>query len=325
MADLRTTYLGLSLKNPLIISSSGLTSSVEKIKELEQKGAGAVVLKSLFEEQINHEAGNLVEKNAHTESFDYVKSYLKSHSVDKYIDLVEQSKKHVSIPVIASINCVSAGDWISFAKKIEQAGADALEINLFFVPNSKHDDAEKYENTYIDVAKKIKDTVKIPISIKLGCYFTNLTHLIYRLNNMDVQGVVLFNRFYQPDIDIENFKFTSGGIFSSPSDILHSLRWVAIIAGTVRQIDIAASTGIHDGKAAIKQLLAGAKSIQVCSVLYKNGTEEIQHILDDIVKWMDKHHLKNIDDFRGKMSYKNITDPSVYERAQFMKYFAEIT
>lgn len=325
MADLKTTYLGLSLKNPLIVSSSGLTGTVEKIKELEKKGAGAVVLKSLFEEQINHEAGNLVEESMHTESFDYIKSYLKSHSVDNYIQLIRQCKQDVSIPVIASINCVSAGDWTSFAKKIEQAGADALEINLFFVPNNKNAGAEKYENTYIDILKNIKDTVSIPVSIKLGCYFTNLTNLVNSINNMDVQGVVLFNRFYQPDIDIENFSFSSGETFSTPSDMFHTLRWVAIISGTIRQIDIAASTGIHDGQAAIKQILAGAKCVQVCSVLYKKGAGQIQEMLEDIEKWMDKHNIKHIEDFRGRMSYKNIPDPSVYERAQFMKYFAEIT
>ncbi len=326
MANLETTFLGLPLKNPIIVSSSGLTNSPEKVREFEQQGAGAVVLKSLFEEQINHEAGNIVSGTSqHTESYDYIKNYVKSHSIDNYIKLIKDCKQKVSIPVIASINCVSKGDWTSFAKKIEDAGADALELNLFFIPDDKHAESLKYENIYIDIAKQIKETINIPISIKIGCYFTNFNNLIYRLKELEIPGVVLFNRFYQPDIDINNLTFTSGEVYSSPADIRHSLRWVAIISGSVRQIDIAASTGIHDGQAAIKQLLAGAKCVQICSVIYRNGPEIIKQILNDIGDWMDKNNKKSIDDFRGKMSYRNIPDPSVYERAQFMKYYAETT
>ena len=322
MISLATSYLGLTLRSPLIVSSSGLTNSVEKIRKFEELGAGAVVLKSLFEEQINYEAGVLVENGLSPEAHDYITGYSKSNALEEYLKLIEEAKKAVKIPVIASINCMSVSEWVSFARDIENAGADALELNIFFVASDMERSSEKFEKLYNDLVVKIKEVTSIPLSIKIGYQFTNLVGMVNNLYVRGAKGVVLFNRFYEPDIDIENLKLTTSGVFSSPADIRLSLRWVGIISDKVGKIDIAASTGIHDGKAAIKQILAGAKAIQVCSVLYKKGEEQVKVITDELATWMSKKGFKTIEEFRGKLNYHNIPDPSVYERSQFMKHFS---
>ncbi|MDY6799695.1 MAG: dihydroorotate dehydrogenase-like protein [Bacteroidota bacterium] len=321
MSRLETTYLGLKLKNPVIAGSSGLTSSIEKIKEIEKKGAGAIVLKSLFEEQINYEAGSLADTSDSPEALDYVKYYTKNNTVQEYLDLIKKAKAEIKIPVIASINCVSAKDWVDFAKQIEDAGADALEVNVFVLPNDRNTSGEKYENIYFDLADKLKKILTIPFAFKLGPHFTNLVGFIQKLH---VPGVVLFNRFYAPDIDVDQLKFVSSEVFSSPSDIRDTLRWVGIVSSKIPTIDIAASTGIHDGKAVVKQILAGAKVVQVCSTLYKNGIAQLENIIEDVESWMEKQGFEHIDEFRGKMSYHKIKDPLIYERSQFMKYFSSI-
>ncbi len=321
MSQLETTYLGLKLKNPVIVGSSGLTSSNEKIKKIEEKGAGAIVLKSIFEEQIKYEAGNIANGSDSPEAWDYVNHYIKQNTIQEYLELIKQAKSEVKIPVIASINCVSAKEWVGFAKSIEEAGADAIEINVFILPNDRNASAEQYENIYFDLAAKLKDTIKIPFAFKLGSHFSNLVGFIQKLN---VPGVVLFNRFYAPDIDIDNLKFTSAEVFSSPADIRNSLRWVGIISSKISNLDIAASTGVHDGKAVVKQILAGAGAVQVCSTLYKNGIDQIETILKEVEEWMNKHGYENINEFKGKMSYSKIDDPLVYERSQFMKYFSSV-
>ncbi len=324
MADLSTTYLGLKLKNPVIVSSSGLTNSVNKIEKLAEYGAGAVVLKSLFEEQINYEAGSMLKYTDYPEARDYINNYTKNNSLDEYLTLIEQAKAAVDIPVIASINCISASEWVSFAKKIEEAGADALELNVFYVPLKADQGSESYENVYYELVTKIKEYSSLPISVKLGPYFTNLLQVVNKLYFRGVAGVVLFNRFYAPDIDINKLNITSSEVFSSPADIRQSLRWIGIISEVIDKIDLSASTGIHDGAAVVKQLLAGATSVQVCSTLYKNGTEHLRKMISDLEKWMNDKSYASISDFRGKLNYKNIPDPSVFERTQFMKYFSGI-
>jgi dihydroorotate dehydrogenase (fumarate) len=319
-----TSYLGIKLRNPIIVSSSGLSNSVEKIKQLEENGAGAVVLKSLFEEQIKYDAGTLAKGTDYPEAMDYVNYYIKNNSVENYLKLIREAKQEVSIPIFASINCVSSKQWVEFAERIEEAGADGLEVNVYVLPMDKNAKAEKYENVYYDLAEKLKKKLSIPFSFKLGDQFTNLVGVVERLNALDVPGVVLFNRFYAPDIDIDNMSFNSSEVFSTPSDIRTSLRWVGIISSKVEKIDIAASTGVHDGKGAIKQLLAGAEAVQVCSTLYKNGFGQLNNILTEIKEWMNKHSYDTIDEFRGKMSYKKLEDPVVYERSQFMRYFSSI-
>jgi dihydroorotate dehydrogenase (fumarate) len=322
MINLATNYLGLTLKSPLIVSSSGLTNSINKIRKFEELGAGAVVLKSLFEEQINYEAGILVENGLSSEAHDYITGYSKTYALEEYLKLIEEAKKDVKIPIIASINCMSVSEWVSFAKDIENAGADALELNVFFVASDIERSSEKYEKLYNDLIVKVKDVTSIPLSVKIGYHFTNLVGMVNNLYVRGAKGVVLFNRFYEPDIDIENLKLTSSGVFSTPADIRQSLRWVGIISDKVDKIDVAASTGIHDGKAAIKQILAGAKAVQVCSVLYKKGEAQVKVIIDEMAAWMAGKGFKTIEEFRGKLNYHNIPDPSVYERSQFMKYFS---
>lgn len=321
MSQLETTYLGLKLKNPVIVGSSSLTSSIDKIKEIEAKGAGAVVLKSIFEEQIKFEAGKLANGSDSPEAWDYVNHYVKQNTIHEYLELIKKAKEEVNIPVIASINCVSAKEWIGFAKSIQEAGADALEVNVFVLPNDPNASADKYENVYYELAEKLKETISIPFAFKLGSHFSNLVGFVKKLN---VPGVVLFNRFYAPDIDINEMKFTTSEVFSSPADIRNSLRWVGIMSSKITDMNIAASTGIHDGNAVVKQILAGADAVQVCSTLYKNGIAHLETIIKELNDWMEKNGYESISEFKGKMSYDKIDDPLVYERSQFMKYFSNI-
>jgi dihydroorotate dehydrogenase (fumarate) len=322
MANLQTTYLGLNLKNPIIVSSSGLTSNVESIKKLEANGAAAVVLKSLFEEQILHEAGSLSVHSDYPEAEDYLKSYVTSNNVEKYLDLISSAKKAVDIPVIASINCISASKWIDFAAKIQEAGADALKVNVFVLPTDSRKTAEDYEAVYYTLAEKLRKLITIPIAFKLGDHFTNPLRIIEQLWYRKIQGVVLFNRFFAPDLDIKSMKVTSAEVFSNAGDIRDTLRWVALASHSVSKIDISASTGIHSGEAVVKMLLAGASSTQVCSALYKNGVAHIKSFVEFLEKWMDEKGYENIADFNGKMNYGKIGDPAVYERSQFMKYYS---
>jgi dihydroorotate dehydrogenase (fumarate) len=322
MADLTTTYLGLKLRNPVIVSSSGLTDSLDKLMILEKNGAGAVVLKSLFEEQIRYEAEKLISDATHTEATDYISNYSRSNTLDNYLDLIENAKKKLTIPIIASINCVSSGEWIEFARRIQEAGADAIELNVFFFPSDKDFRSEDYEQTYYDLALKVKSRVTIPVSFKLGQNFTSLVNIVDRLFYRGIKGVVLFNKFYEPDIDIDNMTFKSGPVFSSPGDISKPLRWVGIISKQVENIDIAASTGVHDGNSVIKLLLAGASAVMICSSLYKNGPEYLGVILNEMQEWMKKSNYHSIEQFRGKMNYGKIEDPRVYERSQFMRYYS---
>jgi dihydroorotate dehydrogenase (fumarate) len=322
MANLQTTYLGLNLKNPVIVSSSGLTSNVESIKKLEANGAAAVVLKSLFEEQILHEAGSLSVHSDYPEAEDYLKAYVTSNNVSRYLELITKAKQSISIPVIASINCIYASKWIDFAAQIQSAGADALEVNVFMLPTDSKKTSEYYESVYFDLAEKLKKVISIPVSFKLGDHFTNPIRIIEQLWYRKVMGVVLFNRFFAPDLDIDNMKVVSAEVFSNPSDIRDTLRWVAIASHEVPKIDISASTGIHNGDAAVKMLLAGATSVQVCSTLYVNGHAHLKKIVDFLEQWMEKKGYKSIDEFKGTMNYGKIGDPDVYERSQFMKYYS---
>jgi dihydroorotate dehydrogenase (fumarate) len=326
MVNLETTYMGLKLKNPVIVSSSGLTNTVRKIKIIEEKGAGAVVLKSLFEEQITNEVQHLMGKDpknaSYPEAEDYIQTYVKGNSVSNYLTLIKEAKEAVSIPVIASINCVSDSDWTHFAKEIEKAGADAIELNAFVVPNDRNKTSADYEQMYYNIFNAVKKEVNIPIAMKLGLYFTNLFTVADRLNAEGADALVLFNRFYEPDIDIEDLKMTSAEVLSNPSDIRKSLRWVGMLSDKIKGLDISATTGIHDGAAAIKQILAGAASVQVCSAVYENGFDQITKILEEISAWMKRKDFTSIEDFKGKLSYESIPNSAMYERAQFMKYFS---
>lgn len=326
MANLSTQYLGLDLKNPVVVASSGLTQSVENIKKIEAAGAGAVVLKSLFEEQIRHEVEKTMKDdslNVYPEAYDYISEYSHANRVDEYLNLIRQAKKEVSIPVIASINCVSSEKWTSFAKKIEEAGADALELNVFMLPADPMKDGIEYEKLYFSLLEEIQKQVSLPVALKIGGYFSGLAKTAVKLSWAGAKGLVLFNRFFSPDIDINTFTVKAGNVYSQPAENSNTLRWIAMLSDKV-YCDLAASTGIHDGEAVIKQLLAGAKVVQIASVLYKKGFEVIPEILNTLQLWMDKNNFATVDDFRGKMSFKKAENPAAFERVQFMKHFAGI-
>lgn len=322
MVNLETTYAGLKLKNPFIVSSSGLTNTLKNIEEIERAGAGAIVLKSLFEEQIRHEAGQLNDLSDHTEAYDYINTYIEDNSIDNYLNLIRQAKMAVNIPVIASINCMKNKDWVAFAKQIEEAGADALELNIYTMAIDKTTEGYKYEEMYFEVVASVQKVIKIPVIIKLGYYFTNLVYIINRLSAMKVAGVVLFNRFFSPDIDINDFSIKPANIFTTPQDFRASLRWIAIASSKIKQIDFSASTGIHNAETAIKMFLVGAQTIQICSVLYKKGIPYLTEIIKGVEQWMVSKNYSAVNDFRGKMAYLNIEDPAMFERSQFMKYFS---
>ena len=327
MANLETTYMGLKLKNPIIVGSSGLTNSVENVIEIAKEGAGAVVLKSLFEEQIKQAANQTFDQgdfsNYYPEAQDYIQNYSAENDVAIYLDLIKECKAKVDIPIIASINCMSDSEWINFAKKIEEAGADGLELNVFVLPSDPNKSSADNEKVYFDIIEKVTRIVSIPVAIKLSYYFSGLAKTMEMLSWTGIKSLVLFNRFFSPDIDINNFEIKTSNIFSTPSDLALSLRWVAMLSENV-QCDIAASTGVHDGKAVIKQLLVGAKAVQIASVLYKKGFKEIPIMLKQINDWMAVKNFNTIDDFRGKMSLQKSNNPAAYERVQFMKHFSGI-
>ncbi len=324
MVDLSVKYAGLELKSPIIVSSSGLTSAVARIKKIAEAGAGAVVLKSLFEEQIRFEIGNMETGGDYPEAADYLKTYARDNSVNDYLKLIKDAKNEVSIPVIASVNCYSNDEWVDFTVQMEEAGADAIELNIYYLANDKKKDPREYENVYMQILESVKKKVKIPVMVKLGMHFSNLTWMAEQLLIRGASGIVLFNRFYAPDINTDDLTMGSAEVLSSPADIRNSLRWVGIISSEVEKLDIAASTGVHNGLGAVKQILAGAEAVQVCSVLYRNGVDYLREIILELKNWMEKKKYNSVSEFKGKMSYSNIKDPSAYERAQFIKYFSKM-
>ncbi len=325
MLSLETTYGGLKLKNPIIVGSSGLTNSVDKIVNLASKGAGAVIIKSLFEEQIMYEVSKTLNGgHNYPESYEYIAEYVKSNNIKNYLNLITEAKNRVDIPIIASINCYEGKKWVEFVKEIAKAGADAIEINIYYLPVDKNRSSADYEEVYFTLLAKLKKEVNLPIIYKLGNQFTNLTAVANRLKADGVAGITLFNRFYEPDIDIERLALTSSEVFSTPSELRRVLRWIAIIHDKVKGLEMSASTGIHDSKGAIKCLLAGASSVQLCSTIYKNGVDVIPQILQGIEQWMERKNFHSIKDFKGLMSYQQIPDPAAYERSQFMKHFSNL-
>jgi dihydroorotate dehydrogenase (fumarate) len=327
MADLSTQYLGLKLKNPLIAGSSGLSRTVKGVKEFEDNGAGAVVLKSIFEEEIVYEYEDILKEASadglNLDQFDYYDYQIKDEKLTKYTSLISECKSSVSIPVIASINCVYSHEWIAFAKKLQDAGADALELNMFFLPSDFDRTTEEKEKAYFKIIEEVQKIVSIPIALKISYYFSNLGPMIQQLSESGIAGLVLFNRFYNPDFDIDKLEVVSSNVFSSPSDLHMSLRWIAIMAERV-SCDLAASTGVHDGDALIKQILAGANAVQVVSSLYQNGKGQIKTMLDTLEEWMTGKGFSSLDDFRGKMSQAKSSNPAAYERVQFMRYFGGV-
>jgi dihydroorotate dehydrogenase (fumarate) len=343
MENLHTTYLGLKLKNPLIAGSCGLTNSLSNIKELAKKGVGAIVIKSLFEEQIHIEAEKVIKNGTegvstfshapdtilsrriydYDEAYSYIYDFAKRNTLGKYLYFLDEAKKAVDVPVIASINCVSNQDWHSFAKKIEETGVDALELNIYILPSDWRRTSEDNEKIYYDIIREVRNYVNLPISVKIGYYFSSLAQSVKKLSESGIKGLVLFNRPYNTDIDIDKIDLSHGPIYSTPEEFTHTLRWMSILSGHV-SCDLSASTGIHDYKSFIKQLLAGATTVQIASALYKEGFEVIPDILKHTALWMKKHEFNSVDDFRGKLSKTNLENPAAIERVQFMKLYSGV-
>lgn len=322
MTDLKTTFAGLSLRNPIIISSSGLTNSVGKNKKLAEDGAGAIVLKSLFEEQILMEAEQLKDPAVYPESSDYLEEYIREHKLSEYLKLIKESKKVCPIPIIASINCYTDSEWIEFASQIEDAGADALEINILALQTDVQYTYGSFEQRHIDILRHIKQTIKIPVIMKLGDNLTNPIALIDQLHANGAAAVVLFNRFYQPDINIEKMEHTSGEIFSNSSDLSNTLRWIGIASSEVTKIDYAASGGVANPEAVVKAILAGASVVEISSAIYQNTNMFIGQATRFLSAWMDRKGFERISQFKGKLNAKDIKGINMFERTQFLKYFA---
>ena len=321
MVNLETNFAGLRLKNPLIAASSGLSNSMKKIKELEDAGIGAIVLKSLFEEQIENHSEKLAEIADYPEAADYINAYIEMNHLEKYLDLIREAKRECDVPIIASINCYKLTRWVDFAKSIQDAGADALELNLFLLNAGEFGD-NYLEESYVNIVRELRKIIRIPVVVKMAKNISNLTGLVGKIKALGAGGVVLFNRFYQLDIDLKTLEITSGPVFSHPSDFSDTLRWTAIVSGRVPDFDIACSYGVHSWEDAVKGILAGAGAIQLCSLLYEQGPDVIEDILMCMEEWMIQSNYQRIDDFKGKLNYANIKSPALYERVQFMKYFS---
>ncbi|HAX92561.1 MAG TPA: diguanylate cyclase [Bacteroidales bacterium] len=322
MEKLTTLYLGLTLRSPLIVSSSRLTSTLGHLKEAEDSGAGAVVLKSLFEEQINYYVHAVSSQSDYPEADDYISNYVHSNSVENYLEMIRQAKKNLSIPVIPSINCYTAKGWTGFARNMAEAGADALEINVFFLPVDRKLTSAESEKLYFELIENIKNTVKIPVALKIGFRFSNILYMVDQFYNRGVNGLVMFNRFYEPDIDIDKLELIPASVLSQEIERRYVLRWIGMASAQKLKIDISASTGVHSGQDAVKYLLAGANSVQVCSVLYTKGIGYLKTMNQQIANWMDSKGFGSVDEFRGKLNYSNYDKPGAFERTQFMKYFS---
>lgn len=323
MATLKTTFAGLNLKNPIIVSSSGLTDSPEKNQKFYEAGVGAIVLKSLFEEQIMLEADWLGDPNMYPEGSDYLVEYIRQHKLGEYLELIKESKKVCpDIPIIASINCYQDAEWIEFAEQMEAAGADAIEINILAFQSDIHYQYGAFEQRHIDILSHIKKNVHIPIIMKLGDNLTNPVALIDQLYANGAAAVVMFNRFYQPDIDIEKMKQISGNVFSAGNELSKSLRWIGIASAAVDKLDYAASGGILSPEGVVKAILAGASAVEICSAFYQNSYALVGEYLRFLDLWMDRKGMDSIAQFKGMLNIKDLNGVNTFERAQFMKYFS---
>ncbi|HRY32153.1 MAG TPA: dihydroorotate dehydrogenase-like protein [Bacteroidales bacterium] len=309
MPDLSTTFMGIRLRNPVIAGSSGLTSRPESIIELARHGVAAVVLKSLFEEDMALQARQHVTHPA--------------TRMDDYLRLIETAKQRLDIPVIASVNCISPHEWTGFSRKIVSAGADGLEMNMFVPPSDPMKNSEENEKLYFEIITEVRRQVKIPLAVKISPYFSGMTKMALKLSWTGINGLVMFNRFYSPDIDIEEIRVVPGRIFSTPDEIAHPLRWVAMLSDRV-MCDTAGSTGVHDYTGIVRFLLAGAKAVQIVSAYYENGPSYTEKLLEGLTAWMERHNFDNINAFMGKLSLKKTENPAEYERFQFLKTFSSI-
>jgi dihydroorotate dehydrogenase (fumarate) len=325
--DLTTNYLGLKLRSPLVVSASPLSEDIDKIKRMEDAGAAAVVIYSLFEEQLRRDRFELAQNlEQGTESFAEALTYFPEPEEfhlgpEDYLKHISNAKKAVKIPVIASLNGSSAGGWTEYAKAIQQAGADALELNIYYIPTDLNLTGADVEQTYLDILKAVKSEVKIPVAVKLSPFFSNFANMAKRLDDAGANGLVLFNRFYQPDIDLDTLEVRPNILLSTPMAMRVPLRWVAILFGRVRA-NLAATSGIHRASDVLKMLMAGADVTMLCSVLIRHGIPHISTIERELSSWMEEHEYVSVQQLRGSLSQKNCADPSTFERAQYMRALA---
>ena len=324
MTDLSTRYLGLPLASPLVASASPLCESIDNIRRMQDAGAGAIVLHSLFEEQIEVETRALHRSLSYgTESYAEAVSYfpdLYRHNLgpDGYLEHVRKAKRAVSIPIIGSLNAVSTGGWVSFARLIQEAGADALELNMSYIPTDPALGAADVEQMYVDLVRDVRAHVSIPLAIKLGHSFTALANLAGRLDAAGAGGLVLFNRFYLPDFDLEHLEVVPSLTLSSPPELLVRLHWVAILYGHVHA-DLAVTGGVHGHEQVLKAMMAGARVAMMTSALLRNGIEHLADVRGGLEAWMDAHDYASLDEMQGSMSYRAVEDPAAFERANYMK------
>ena len=322
--DLTTSYLDLKLRNPLVASASPLSHSLDGMKRLEESGISAIVLYSLFEEQIEHESAELDHRLRYgTESVFEAQSYFPNvrdyHlGPDEYVELLHKAKQSLGIPVIGSLNGISPGGWIRYAKKMQEAGADALELNVYYIATDVTVSSEEVEERYLSVLREIKKTVKIPVAMKLSPFISSLPNFARKLDAAGVNGLVLFNRFYQPDIDLESLEVRPGVVLSDSYDSRLPLRWIAILKGNVKA-NLAASSGIHTAEDVLKLMMAGADCTMMCSALLKHGPKRVTDILDSMDQWMINHEYVSIAQMKGSMSQKSCAQPAAFERANYMK------
>ena len=326
--DLSTTYLGLKLRTPLVPAASPLSEEVDSIKQMEDAGASAVVLYSLFEEQLRQDTAELARHLEHgTESFAEALTYFPEPESfrlgpEEYLKHIGKAKQAVHIPIIASLNGSSAGGWTQYAKAIQQAGADALELNIYYIPTDENLTSAQVEQTYLDILKSVKSVVTIPVAVKLSPFFTNFANMARRLDQAGANGLVLFNRFYQPDIDLESLEVKPNILLSTPMAMRVPLRWIALLYGKLRA-NLCATSGIHRASDALKMLMAGADVTMLCSALIRHGVRQISVVEQDLIAWMEEHEYESVSQLKGSLSQKNCANPSAFERAQYMKAISQ--
>jgi len=324
MIDLSTTYLGLKLQTPLVSSASPLTQELSNIRRLEDAGASAIVLSSLFEEQIRLESQEMDHHlSAMTESFAEALTFFPQAGEfylgpEEYLKHIQKAKAAVDVPVIASLNGATLGGWTRYARQIEQAGADALECNIYYIPTDTDVSGAVVEQTYIDILRAVKSSVSIPVAVKLSPFFSSMANMAKRLEQGGANGLVLFNRFYQPDIDLDELEIKPNVLLSTPQALRLPLTWIGILFGRVK-MSLAATSGIHSAEDVLKMLMVGADVTMLCSALFRNGIHYLTEVRRDLVRWMEDHEYESVHQMRGSMSQLRCSDPSAFERAQYMR------
>ncbi len=324
MVDLSTKYLGLRLRSPLVVSASPLSRDIESVRQMEDAGAAAVVLYSLFEEQLRQEELDLdYHLAAGTESFAESLTYFPQPSEfhtgpGGYLDHIRKAKAATSIPIIASLNGSTLGGWTKFAGEIERAGADAIECNIYYVPTNEEKTAEEIESAYLEILRTLKSTVTVPVAVKLSPFFTNLAHMAHRLDSVGADGLVLFNRFYQPDIDLEALEIRPNVLLSTPQALRLPLTWIGILYGRVKA-GLAATGGVHNAEDVIKLLMAGANVTMMCSALMRHGINHLRHVERELRDWLEAHEYESVSQMQGSLSQLKCPDPQAFERAQYMR------